>query len=131
MKTKLRNQPDRLWKPLRTALRVVAGQCPFCIALTQHMDRPAVIYRRSRSSVTFKCLRCGLQWSVTFAVIHRAVLARQGDKVDDDPRFQAVCEILKDATRLNADYAAQRSTSITRQKQRRVIRLPDQTPKAG
>ncbi len=89
------------------------------------MDKPAVIYRRSRSSFTFKCLRCGLQWSVTFAVIHRAVLTRQGDKIDDDPRFEAVCEILKDATRLNADYAARRRTSITRQKKGRVIRLPD------
>ena len=36
------------------------------------MHEPAVIYRRSNHSVTFRCQACHLQWTITLASLHRA-----------------------------------------------------------
>ena len=124
MKRRFRNQPDRLWHPIRVALRVAAGPCPSCVFLGEPGGKPAVIYRRSRYSITYRCPRCSLQWTVTFAVLHRVATKRLAKGLKD-PHMAAVYETIAEATKFTVEREAKRKSTITRQKNRRVIRLPD------
>ena len=46
--------------------------CPVCTGQLGKQSEPAVIYRRSNHSVTFRCQACYLQWTITWASLHRA-----------------------------------------------------------
>jgi hypothetical protein len=54
-------------------LRAVFGTCPVCTAAGERNPEPAIVYRRSKKSVTMKCTNYGLQWAMTWAMIHKAV----------------------------------------------------------
>ena len=120
---KLRNQPDRLWKPVRVAVRVVAGNCPSCSVINREIALPAAIYRRSNSSVTFRCQVCALQWTVTLANLHRSAVARLARGIPDP--LGEIYQLAADQTKFAAENAANRSAAINRQTTRRVIRLPN------
>jgi hypothetical protein len=57
-------------------IRDALGKCPLC---AQHDGRfgagieQAAIYRRSGRSVTMRCSQCGLQWTVTWAQLNKAL----------------------------------------------------------
>ena len=131
LKRRLRNQPDRLPFLKRFLLRKTAGSCPVCIRhFGKVMYEPAVIYRRSDHSVTFRCQTCHLQWMMTLASLHRAASTcaaglREAGK-PDDPRVRRY-DFIAQGTKFAAENAAARKSTITRQKKRRVIRLPDLT----
>jgi hypothetical protein len=59
-------------------LRLTAGACPSCSVFVYGPanDRPAVVYRRSHRSVTFRCERCRLQWTITLANLHKVCAAK-------------------------------------------------------
>ena len=86
-------------------------------------DRPATIYRSSNHSVTFRCQKCSLQWTVTFANLHRVAEARL-KKGMSKPSYEAAYDFLESITRLAAENATARKSIVTRQIPR-VIRLPD------
>src|SRR6266545_4950694 len=46
-------------------------QCPLCGA-ADAQQHDGVIYRRSNRSVTLRCRRCGLQWTMTWLKVHQA-----------------------------------------------------------
>ena len=126
MKRKERREPlGRLTKDVRTILRAAAGMCPSCIFLHDLPDRPAMIYRSSNHSVTFRCQRCSLQWTVTLATLHRVAEARLKKGIKD-PRLEEAYGFLEVITRFAADNAVQRKSLITHQIPR-VIRLPDRS----
>jgi hypothetical protein len=91
----------------------------------------AVIYRRSDTSVTFRCKACYLQWTITRASLHRAASTfaaafREAGVPADDGRVKQ-CDFIASWTKFAVDREAARKSTITRQKQRRVIRLPDRS----
>jgi hypothetical protein len=75
MKRRQRNQHDRLPFPQRFLLRQTAGHCPVCTGQLGKQAEPAVISRRSSHSVTFRCKACDLQWTITWASLHRAAFS--------------------------------------------------------
>ena len=57
-------------------VRELFGVCALCLATGSFdPDHLGVIYRRSPRSVTMRCDKCGLQWTMTFAKIHQALKA--------------------------------------------------------
>jgi hypothetical protein len=71
-------------KPLKPgrygAIREALGSCPLCsryngspLIDANVFERESVIYRRSARSVTMRCCSCGLQWTVTFAQLNKAL----------------------------------------------------------
>ena len=77
-------------------LRAVVGSCPMCI----ERGKPAVIYRRSHKSVTMRCNKCGLQWTMTLARIHKAA-SKQATFPHDD-----LSEQLRDAVKAGYQVVA-------------------------
>src|SRR4051812_17427324 len=69
-------------RTLTMLLRQAVGTCPHC-------RRPeAVVYRRSRTSVTMRC-ECGLQWTMTMKMIARAVKPQLSARQDEGPSVDA------------------------------------------
>ena len=128
----LRNQPDRLPFLNRFLLRKTAGYCPLCTGmLGANRGEPAVIYRRSNHSVTFRCKACHLQWTITLAAMHRAASTfaagfREAGVADDDFRVKQ-CDFIARGTKFAVKQEAKRKSTITRQRTGRVIRLPDRS----
>jgi hypothetical protein len=118
----LRNQHDRLAKPIRLGLRIIGGACPWCVRAGE--SRTAVIYRFSGHSVTFRCQKCSAQWTMTLVVLHRIATTSIAKGIAD-PTLKFFCELVVEETQFAVDDASTRASSITRQKTRRVIRLPD------
>ena len=90
-----------------------------------------MIYRRSNHSVTFRCKACYLQWTITCASLHRAASTfaaafREAGVPADDGRVRQ-CHFIANGTKFAVEREATRKSTITRQKKRRVIRLPDRT----
>jgi len=55
-----------------------ASSCPVCTSNYPPLESGfghTVIYRRSDRSITFRCKKCGAQWTMTFANLHK-VLSR-------------------------------------------------------
>jgi hypothetical protein len=71
--------------------------------------------RRSNTSVTFRCRTCGLKWTITLANIHKVTDARSAE--------HGYYRFVADGTKFDSENAARRKTTITRQKNRKVIRL--------
>jgi hypothetical protein len=81
-----------------------------------------VIYRRSATSVTFRCNHCTLQWAITFLKMHQAAKAMAAKSGGPEKFFfETVASMSEDAL----DHEGARRTAIKRQTNRRVIRLPD------
>jgi hypothetical protein len=78
------------------------------------------IFRRSNTSVTFRCRTCGLNWTITLANIWKVADARVADARSAEYGYY---RLIADGTKLASENAARRKTTITRQKNRRVIRL--------
>jgi hypothetical protein len=123
MRRKERVKLAALEKNVRITIRAAAGMCPSCVFLCEPHDRPATIYRSSNHSVTFRCQKCSLQWTVTFANLHRVAEARL-KKGMSKPSYEAAYDFLESITRLAAGNATARKSIVTRQIPR-VIRLPD------
>ena len=90
-----------------------------------------MIYRRSNHSVTFRCQACYLQWTITWASLHRAASTfaaafREAGVPADDGRVKQ-CDFIANGTKFAVEREATRKSTITRQKNRRVTRLPDRT----
>jgi hypothetical protein len=77
----------RLNRDTRSRLRRMIGKCPLCSSVNKDLEEElgesqrdedglgplrAVIYRRSAISVTMRCDKCGLQWTLTLQKIHDA-----------------------------------------------------------
>jgi hypothetical protein len=104
------------------AFRGMGGlHCPIC------WSPKTVIYRRSGTSVTFRCNNCTLQWTMTFLKIHQAAKAMAA-KLGSDNNEGFYFEMIADRTADAAERGAARRSSIKQLLQtgaRRVIRLPD------
>ena len=129
MKRRQRNQHDRLPFLQRFLLKQTAGHCPVCTGQLGKQAKPAVIYRRSSHSVTFRCKACDLQWTITWASLHRAASTfaaafREAGVATDDVRVKQY-DFVANGTKFAVEREAKRKSTITRQKNRRVIRLPD------
>ena len=70
---RLRNQHDRLPRWQANQLKHLVGNCPHCARFENNagVEHGSVIYRFSETSVTFRCERCKLQWTITLANMHR------------------------------------------------------------
>ena len=84
------------------------------------MHEPAVIYRRSNHSVTFRCQACHLQWTITLASLHHAASTfaagfREAGVADDDFRVKQ-CDFIARGTKFAIEREAARKSTITRQK---------------
>jgi hypothetical protein len=84
-----------------------------------------VIYRRSGHSITFRCKRCSLQWTVTLVNLRKAALTK-AEKLKDTHIGYAYETVLEGTTGV-AEREALRRTAIKLQTNTRVIRLPDRT----
>jgi hypothetical protein len=117
VKRGLPNQHGRLPKDLALAISFTAGVCPSCSMLRGLLDEHqfSVIYRRSATSVTFRCRLCGLKWTVTLANLHKVASARAAN--------HAWYRDVAFGTKFAVERAAKRRNTITRQRPRRVIRL--------
>lgn len=97
---------------LRLLLRAHVGNCP---AGCSHGGFPllAPIYRSSRRSVTFRCDRCGLQWTMTYHMLAKALanLPRDGKTGG--------------ATTHLADALAQIANAVGERRGRQPTRAPD------
>jgi len=72
----------RLSRDASIAFRFVAGTCPVCSAhvTADPFSLPfleAVIYRRSHRSITFRHDKCGAQWTMTLANLHKVALTQR------------------------------------------------------
>ena len=128
MKRRQRNQHDRSFLQ-RFLLRQTAGQCPVCTGQLGKKAEPAVIYGRSSHSVTFRCKTCDLRWTITWASLHRAASTfaaalREAGVATDDVRVKQY-DFVANGTKFAVEREAKRKSTFTRQKNRRVIRLPD------
>lgn len=111
----LPNQHRRMSQDVAFHMRLAFGRCPAC---DLNMP-PAVIYRRSRSSITFRCETCGLQWRITHANMHwaatrQAEMCRTGNG-EHDGFIASVYEAFALATKPAADYESLRTNTITQQ----------------
>jgi hypothetical protein len=125
MKRRQRNQPDRLPFLQRFLLRNTAGHCPVCTGQLGKQAEPAVIYRRSNHSVTFRCKACYLRWTITWASLHGAASTfaagfREAGVAADDVRVKQF-DFIANGTKFAVERQATRKSTITRQKNRRVI----------
>jgi hypothetical protein len=125
MKRRQRNQPDRLPFLQRFLLRNTAGHCPVCTGQLGKQAEPAVIYRRSNHSVTFRCKACYLRWTITWASLHGASSTfaagfREAGVAADDVRVKQF-DFIANGTKFAVERQATRKSTITRQKNRRVI----------
>jgi hypothetical protein len=129
VKRGLPNQHGRLSRSQAYELRFIFGDCPCCnYGISNNPLRdPAVIYRRSQHSVTFRCNVCRLQWTITWANIHRAASAvidyRRSARKKPIWDYEAIAQ----GTKFAAEREIKRKSSITRQTRRRAIRLPDRS----
>jgi hypothetical protein len=82
-------RPLKSW--LYWAIRDAVGRCPLCSQYNDSFGAPcqsSAIYRRSGRSVTMRCDSCGLQWTVTWAQLNKALrrtlprVAGEGDRKD-------------------------------------------------
>ena len=126
-----RNQPNRLDRTNAYLLKGTAGYCPVCTGMLGKQEDKTVIYRRSDTSVTFRCEACYLQWTITWASLHRAASTfaaafREAGVAADDVRVKQ-CDFIANGTKFAVEREAKRKSTITRQKKRRVIRLPDRS----
>jgi len=79
----------RMPKVLGIALKMCFGTCPAC-SLDGLMQMPSgVIYRRSRRSVTMRCSTCGLQWTMTWAMINKAAKRHVQNAIGDELALKA------------------------------------------
>jgi hypothetical protein len=128
---KRRNQPDRMPGVHRAAIRSVAGICPSCALSrtfggeqsTSLKDVLGVIYRRSDTSITFRCQHCELQWTVTLANLHKA--AQSKIESISDETLKCFYDYVIAGTQFAAEREAERKNAIKKQTHRRVIRLQD------
>jgi hypothetical protein len=72
----------RLSRDAALAFRFVAGACPVCTGnVSSLVDLlqcyHAVIYRLSHRSITFRHNKCGAQWTMTLANLHKVALAQR------------------------------------------------------
>jgi formaldehyde-activating enzyme involved in methanogenesis len=91
----------------------------------------SVIYRLSETSVTFRCERCKLQWTITLANMHKTLtevvaVLKEGGATDEAEVYENFARITKFAV----EREQARKSSIQRVLQnpltrRHVIRLPD------
>jgi hypothetical protein len=82
-----------------------------------------VIYRRSDKSVTMRCEKCGLQWTMTWAKIHQAAKA---PRKTIGSRSKRDISSLAEAT----SFAAETKTPMERNKRKRVSRMGYTPPSA-
>jgi hypothetical protein len=120
----LPNQHERLTRDVAFSVRSIFGACPACryFVSGSPLKDPAVIYRRSPHSITFKCKVCSLQWTITHANLHRAAAAI-AQALRDCGKEDYECSEIAAATKLAAEREAKRRNTITRQRPRRVIPL--------
>ena len=134
---KLRVQPDRLPGWERHLLRAIGGGCPACLGATgnEPIFKPAVIFRRGKTSLTFKCQTCKLKWPVTFRSLQRAAGNRATELTKagipaDDPRL-AIAENVAEGLNINWNRPGQlngkkrwvsRLTGEERAKEKRLAR---------
>ena len=112
----LPNQHGRLPKYVVRAISLTGGACPSCSMVAgpgEHHFSP--IYRRSATSITFRCRVCGLKWNVTLANLHKVASARSAEH----PWYKLVAT----GTKFTVEREAKRKSTISRQVNRRVIRL--------
>jgi hypothetical protein len=129
MKRKLRNQHDRHPRWQVDLLRSLVGNCPHCARFENKLGvkHESVMYRRSEHSITFRCERCKLQWTITLAKLHKAIAAfvpvlKEAGATEAVEVYENFARITKFA----AEREAKRKSAINRQTgPRRVIRLPD------
>jgi hypothetical protein len=81
-------------------------------------SEPAVIYRRSYNSVTFRCQQCGMQWTMTRAILHKVATALAA-KYPDAPSVYAT---VADWTRGAAEHAALRPNTIRNRQRAEEVR---------
>jgi hypothetical protein len=125
----LPNQHERLSRRVAFGVRAAFGSCSACGA----RHSPAVIYRRSWHSVTFKCKACSLQWTITLANMHRAAKTQaeiwRGSDHKNAAAFVNLYEDIAMGTRDAVEDEAKRRNTITTNmdmtqlKERSVIRL--------
>jgi len=85
----------RLPQLMSFQIRMLVGTCPLCSAAGRHLLALGVIYRRNHRSVTMRCERCHLQWTMTWAKIHQAAKTRK----DADPMVAMLAEGTEPAAR--------------------------------
>jgi hypothetical protein len=124
----LPNQHGRLSRDASFQIRLAAGACPSCAMFEPGWAKlgscsgnsPGVIYRRSAHSVTFRCNRCKLQWTITLANLHRCAAAKAITPGESEmPWYQFIA----DETAFAVECEAKRKSTISRQTNRRVWRL--------
>jgi hypothetical protein len=86
--------------------RLAIGACPACSVYTaSFFAGRSVIYRRSNRSVTMRCETCGLQWTMTYVQINKA-MRRQQAMDDGGTPASVVYEQMTNAT----DFAVENET---------------------
>jgi hypothetical protein len=122
---RLPNQHGRMSHMGAFFLRSMFGDCSVCRELVSNktLKDPAVIYRRSEHSITFKCKVCGLQWMITLANMHRALAAIAQARRDCGKKEDYGISSIAAATKFATEREAKRRNTITRQTKRRVILL--------
>ena len=122
MKRRQRNQPGRLPFLHRFLLRETAGHCPVCTGQLGKQAEPAVIYRRSNHSITFRCKACYLQWTITWASLASCCIDtfaagfREAGVAADDVRVKQF-DFIANGTKFAVEREATRKSTITRQKE--------------
>jgi uncharacterized Zn finger protein len=61
------------WR-LPSELHAFVGKCPLCNTIGPPFEHMGGVLRRSNRSVTMRCSRCGLQWTMTWLKIHQAAV---------------------------------------------------------
>jgi|SRR5882724_304089 len=130
---RLRNQHDRHPRWQANQLKHLVGNCPHCARFENNagVKHESVIYRRSETSITFRCERCKLQWTITLANMHKAFAAfvpvlKEGGATEAAEIYENFARITKFAV----EREQARKSSIQRVLQnpltrKHVIRLPD------